>query len=152
MISPSTQIFLAQFFSTQKHVNRDKTDLRQKCVNCDKANFTTKDMNFTHVEAFSTSHMPDVEKFQISAHLSYGKIWNYSTYGEISDFSTFITHRNLKFLHMKKFSTDILVGLVTNIRSAYSPHLLHRGYHHKYLSQKHKVSLLNQKCENSCFW
>ena len=61
--------------------------------------------------------MPDVEKFQISPHLSYGKIWNYSTCGEISDFSTFTTHRNLKFLHMTDFSPHVwLVILVTNIR------------------------------------
>ena len=43
----STQAqFLNKFFSTQKHVNRDKTDLRQKCVNCDKTNFTTKKHKF----------------------------------------------------------------------------------------------------------
>ena len=43
----------------------------------------------------------------LSPHLSYGKIWNYSTRGETSDFSIFITHRNLKFLHMTYFSPHI---------------------------------------------
>ena len=33
--------FLVNFFSTQKRINRDKTDLQQKCVNCDKTNSTT---------------------------------------------------------------------------------------------------------------
>ena len=62
-------------------------------------------------------HMPDVEKLQISPHLSCGEILNYSTCGEISDFSTFVMHINLKFLYMTNFSPHIyLVILVTNIR------------------------------------
>ena len=48
-------------------------------------------------------HMPDVEKLQISPHLSCGEILNYSTCGEILDFSTFVMHINLKFLHMTIF-------------------------------------------------
>ena len=52
-------------------------------------------------------HMPDVEKLQISPHLSCGEIWNYSTWGEISDFSTSFMHTNLKFLHMTNFSPHI---------------------------------------------
>ena len=122
IFSPHTQ-FLVNFFSTQKRVNRDKTDLRQKCVNCDKTNFTTKKHEFyTCGGILHITHMPDVEKFQISPHLSYGKIWNYSTCGEISDFSTFITHRNLKFLHMTNFPPHVWQGIqVTNMRygSAY---------------------------------
>ena len=108
----------SSFFSTQKRVNRDKTDLQQKWVNCDKTNFTTKKHEFyTCGGILHITHMPDVEKFQISPHLSYGKIWNYSTCGEISDFSTFITHRNLKFLHMTNFSPHVWqVIQVTNIR------------------------------------
>ena len=89
IFSPHTQFF-DNFFSTQKRVNRDKTDLPQKYVNCDKTNVTTKKQDFRHMEAFFTSqtcqmwrnfrflhifHMakfeitPHVEKFQISPHL-----------------------------------------------------------------------------------
>ena len=52
-------------------------------------------------------HMLDVEKLQISPHLSCGEIWNYSASGEISDFSTSVMHINLKFLHMTNFSPHI---------------------------------------------
>ena len=61
-------------------------------------------------------HMPDVEKLQISPHLSCGEILNYSTCGEILDFSTcgeildfstFVMHIDLKFLHMTNFSPHI---------------------------------------------
>ena len=31
------------------------------------------------------------------------KFWKFFTYGEISDFSTSVLHRNLKFLHMTNF-------------------------------------------------
>ena len=89
IFSPHMQ-FLDNCFSTQKRVNRDKTDLPQKYVNCDKTNVTTKKQDFRHMEAFFTSqtcqmwrnfrflhifHMakfeitPHVEKFQISPHL-----------------------------------------------------------------------------------
>ena len=65
------------------------------------------------------TYTPDVEKFQMSIHLSCGEIWNYSTCGEISDFSTSVVHRNLKFLHMTDFSPHIpFVRNVTNIRYA----------------------------------
>ena len=36
--SPHTQL-LVNFFFTQKRVNRDKINLQQKCVNCDKNQF-----------------------------------------------------------------------------------------------------------------
>ena len=63
------------FFSTQKRLNRNKTNLRQKCVNCNKTNFTTKKHEFyTCGGILHITHMPDVEKFQICPHLSYSKI------------------------------------------------------------------------------
>ena len=46
--------------------------------------------------------MPDVEKLQISPHLSCGEILSYSTCGEISDFSKFTTHRK-----SERFSTEV---------------------------------------------
>ena len=121
IFSPRTHS-LVNFFSTQKRVNRDKTNLRQKCVNCNKTNFTTKKHEFyTCGGILHITHMPDVEKFQICPHLSYSKIQNYSICGEISDFSTFITHRNLIFLHMTNFSPHIsLAILATNIRNGHS--------------------------------
>ena len=68
--------------------------------------------------------MPDVEKLQISPHLSCGKIGNYSECGEISDFSTSVMHINLKFLHMTIFSQHIsFVIFVTNIRYECPEHL-----------------------------
>ena len=40
-----------------------------------------------------------VEKFQIYMHERFGEIWNFSTCGVISNFSTWQMWRNLKFLH-----------------------------------------------------
>ena len=54
IFSPPIQ-FLAQFFSTQKRVNRDKTDYAKNSVNCHKTDFTTKNrvnfrfLNICHV-------------------------------------------------------------------------------------------------------
>ena len=60
--------------------------------------------------------MQEVEKFQICPHLWCGDIGNFSICGETSDFSISVTFRNLKYLHMANFSTDIMVVLVTNMR------------------------------------
>ena len=107
IFSPHTHS-LVNFFSTQKRVNCDKTNLRQKCVNYDKTKFTTKNHEFhTFGGILIITLMPDVEKLQISPHLSYGKISNFK----------FIMHRNLKFLHLKNFSPHIsLVILATSMR------------------------------------
>ena len=84
-------------------------------------------LHICHVEKFEiTQHL----KCQISPHLSCGKTLNYSTIGdtlnystsgEISDFSAFITHRNLKFLHMKKIAPHISLVIATNMRYGESP-------------------------------
>ena len=61
--------------------------------------------------------MPDMEKLQISAHLSYGEILKYSAYREISDFSTSVIHIDTKFLLMTNFSPHIsFVIFATNMR------------------------------------
>ena len=52
-----------------------------------------------------------MEKYQISPHLSCGEIWNYSTRGEISDFSTSVMHINLKFLHMANLFSTYLINI-----------------------------------------
>ena len=49
---------------------------------------------------FHITHMPEVEIFQMSPHLSWGEIWNYSTCGENLDFYTSVMWRNLKLLHV----------------------------------------------------
>ena len=73
----STHAIFGYFFSTQKRLNRDKTNLRQKCVNCNKTNFTTKKHEFyTCGGILHITHMPDVDKFQIYPHLS----CNFSTW------------------------------------------------------------------------
>ena len=86
-------------------------ELQQKSVNRDKPNFTTKQNKFDICQdILQITHMPDVEKFQISPNLSYGEIGNCSTSGETADLSTSVTFRNLKCLHMTYlFSTDTLV-------------------------------------------
>ena len=51
IFSPPIQ-FLAQFLSTQKRVNRDKTDYTKNSVNCHKTDFTTKNrinFRFLHI-------------------------------------------------------------------------------------------------------
>ena len=51
--------------------------------------------------------------------MSCGEIWNYPTCGEISEISTFVMQRNLKFLHMTNFSPHVWqVIQVTNMRYA----------------------------------
>ena len=117
IFSPHIQS-LVSFFSTQKCVNRVKTDFATNSVNHDKTNFSTKQHNvYTFKDILHIIHMPAVEKLQISPHLSCEEIRNYSTYGETSDFATSLVHINLKFLHMTNFSPHIsLVILVTNIR------------------------------------
>ena len=72
-------IHTRNFFSTQKRVNCDKTNLQQKFLNCAKTNFITKSMNFTHVETFCTSHTCQMWKN--------------------SDFSKYFIWRDLKLLH-----------------------------------------------------
>ena len=70
--SPPIQ-FLAQFFSTQKRVNRDKTDYAKNSVNCHKTDFTTKNrvnfrfLHICHVQNFEIP--PNLAKFLISPHL-----------------------------------------------------------------------------------
>ena len=72
IFSPHTQ-FLVKFFSTQKRVNHKKTNLRQKCANCNKTNFTTKSMNFTHLEAFSSSHISYIWRNFRFLHIFHGE-------------------------------------------------------------------------------
>ena len=60
IFSPQAQ-FLVQFFSTQKCVNRDKTDLTTKPI-------------FQQNSILHSIHMPDVEKLKIYRHLSCGEI------------------------------------------------------------------------------
>ena len=79
-----------------------KKILRQKCVNCDKTNFTTKQHKLCICgDIFDIAHMRYVEKFQISPHLAYG---------EISDCSTIIMHGKLKFLHMANVFSAYPIG------------------------------------------
>ena len=69
------QCIFGYFFSAQKRVNCNRADLRQKCVKYDETNFTTKTHElYTCGGILHITHMPDVENFQISPHLSYGKI------------------------------------------------------------------------------
>ena len=57
-------------------------------------------------------------EFQISPHLSCGKTWISSRFGEIFDLPTIAIYGMLKILHMAIFSPlMILVILVTNMRS-----------------------------------
>ena len=108
--SPHVQ-FLVQFSPHKSAWIATKYILQQKSVNCDKPNFTTKQNKFYVCrDILHITHMPDVEKFQISPNLSYGEIGNCSTSGETADLSTSVTFRNLKCLHMTYlFSTDTLV-------------------------------------------
>ena len=73
--------------------------------------FTTKQHRFYILSSSYICHR--------RRNLRFLHLWNCSTCGETSDFSTSVTvtFRNLKFLHMTDFfSTDILVILVTNMR------------------------------------
>ena len=60
-------------FSTQKRVNRDKTDYAKNSVNCHKTDFTTKNrvnfrfLHICHVQNFEIP--PNLAKFLISPHL-----------------------------------------------------------------------------------
>ena len=79
---------LVQFFSSQKCVNRNKIyfvtkqrKLRQNSVNRNNTDFTTKQHKFYICgDILHITHMPDVEKFQISPHLSCMEIWKFSTW------------------------------------------------------------------------
>jgi len=108
IFSPPSQFF-AKFVSTQKRVNRAKTDLTKTAEN----RFYNKKM----------------DKFQISSHLSCGEMWNFSKFGkishfatsvvwknwnssscgEISDFFTSVMYWNLKFLHMTDFFLHLYI-------------------------------------------
>ena len=52
-----------------------------------------------------------VEKFQISVHDRCGEIWDFSTCGVISNFSTWQMWRNLIFLHMTNLYGVLVVFL-----------------------------------------
>ena len=110
---------LVQFFPTQKYVNWDNTDSATKlrkqnqffnrtawCVHC---------KNIFHI-----IHTPDVEKLQISSHLSSGEILNYSTCGEMSDFSISVMWRNLKLLRM--WRNFRFLHICHEYKSEFSPH------------------------------
>ena len=79
IFSPHRKV-LNKFFSTQKCVNYDKTDFATKFV-FDKTDFFQENsINFAYMATFSTSHTC--------------QMWR------ISDFSTSVMGRHLKFLHM----------------------------------------------------
>ena len=78
IFSPHTQS-LVSFFSTQKCVNRIKTDFETNSVNHDKTILSKKQHNmYTFKDILhiihNVLHMPIVEKLQISPHLSCGEI------------------------------------------------------------------------------
>ena len=70
IFSPHAQFFVNFFLDTKARKSR-QTNLRQKCINCDKTNLATKKHEFhTCGGLLLITHLPDVEKFQISPHLS----------------------------------------------------------------------------------
>ena len=106
IFSPPIQ-FSAQFFSTQKRVNHNKTDYAKNSVNCHKTDFTTKSrVNFRFLHLLTVCHVENFEippnlgtflisphllcekseiplhmdKFQIFPHLACIEIWNFSTW------------------------------------------------------------------------
>ena len=91
---------MAQFFFTQKCVNRDKTDFAMKHSKSRVWNYTQyKEWNVcTQKSKYHPWKMWRNFRF-----LSCGDIWNNFSCVEISDFSTSVMHKNLKFLHMKFF-------------------------------------------------
>ena len=114
-------LHMTNFFSTQKRVNRNKTDLATKQRESLKNKNCAKKQ---HKMWQNSINAPQKHHTNLSC-------------GEISDFSTSAMWRNLKLLHMwrnfrflhichaykfeisphdKFFSTDISVGSVTNIR------------------------------------
>ena len=98
IFSPPIQ-FLAQFLSTQKRVNRDKTDYGKNSVNCHKTDFTNKKQG----------------KYQISSQLSFGEFWNSSKFGKISDFSTSVVWKiwnSSKHGEISVLSTSVMQGYI----------------------------------------
>ena len=109
--------FLVKFSPHKSAQIATKHILRQNSVNCDKNDCTTKQNKFyIYVETFSTSHTCKRWRNFRFVHIWCGEIRNFSICGETSDFSISVTFRNLKYLHMANFSTDIMVVLVTNMR------------------------------------
>ena len=67
-------IFVIFSLHTKARKSR-QTNLRQNCINCDKTNLATKKHEFHKCGGLLLiTHLPDVEKFQISPHLSYSII------------------------------------------------------------------------------
>ena len=91
IFSPPIQ-FSPQFFSTQKRVNRNKTDYAKNSVNCHKTDFTTKSrVNFRFL------HL-----------LSCGEFWNLQIWEHfwflhiccVKNLKFLYTWRNFRFLHI----------------------------------------------------
>ena len=79
IFSPRRQ-FLVQFFSTQKCVNRDKTDFGTKVRKSQQNQFSNKTAQIAHMWRHFSHH-------------------TLARCGEISYFSTSVIRRNLKLLH-----------------------------------------------------
>ena len=103
IFSPNWQ-FLVWFFSSQKCANHDKTDFVTKVRKFQQTSFKLNSINCTNIceEIFHITHIPDMEKFQISPNLWGGEIWNHITCGHIFDVSTSVMWRNLKLPQMWK--------------------------------------------------
>ena len=88
IFSPRAQ-FLAQFFSTQKRVNRAKTNFAKNSVNRHKTDFTTKNrvnfrfLHICHVEKCEIP--PNLAKFHISPHLKFLYMWRNFTFLHTTD-------------------------------------------------------------------
>ena len=101
--------FLAQFFSTQKRVNCDKTDFATKQGKLQKrSDFATKqwkcDKWCGEIWIVSTWHMQRYFKFIHICYVEKSWLSPHDEWGEIPDFSPWQMYRNLKFLHMADFS------------------------------------------------
>ena len=95
------RIFLDKVFSTQKYVNYDKTDFATKFVNFEKNWFFQENsINFAYMATFSTSNTC--------------QMWR------ISDFSTYVMGRHLKFLHMWRNFRNLHICYVEKLEI--SPH------------------------------
>ena len=87
IFSPCTQFF-DQFFSTQKCVNRDKTDSATKV-----RKLWQKSRKFAYTVTFSTSYTCQMWRNFRFFHIFHAEKSKYdSTYEEISDFSTIVSH------------------------------------------------------------
>ena len=111
IFSPRAQ-FLAQFFSTQKRVNRDKTDFATKQRKLQKrSDFATKqwkcDKWCGEIWIVSTWHMQRYFKFIHICYVEKSWLSPHDEWGEIPDFSPWQMYRNLKFLHMADFSPRV---------------------------------------------